>query len=305
MTVPRLAPRTYQRLTLVAAVAVGFIIVTGGAVRLTGSGLGCPDWPTCARGHVVAPLAYHALVEFVNRVVTAAVSVAVILAVLGALVREPRRRDLTLLSFGLVAGVVGQIVLGGLTVLAKLAPPFVMAHFLLSMAILWDAVVLQHRAGSPEGPARPLVDRDLIRIGRLIAVLAAVTIVAGTVVTSSGPHGGDASARRWDLSLHRVTQIHGTSAMLLVALVVTTIILLRVNRAPAEVQRRARLLLEALGAQVAIGYIQYFTGVPVLLVGFHILGAVLVWAAAVRFSLGLSERVQLPAAAPGLVLAGV
>jgi cytochrome c oxidase assembly protein subunit 15 len=291
MRAVQLSPRAYERLALVAAVAVAFIIVTGGAVRLTGSGLGCPDWPTCARGHVVAALSYHQLVEFVNRVVTGVVSVAVILAVLGSLVRRPRRRDLTWLSWGLVAGVLAQIVLGGVTVLEKLAPPFVMAHFLLSMALLADAVILHHRAGLPDLPDvrhEPVVDRDLVRLAHLMAFLAAVTIVAGTVVTSSGPHGGDASVRRWDLSLHRVTQIHGTFAIMLLALVLATLGLLRVNKAPALARHRARLVLEALSAQVAIGYTQYFTGVPAVLVGFHILGAVLVWTAVLRYDLSLS-----------------
>ena len=296
MRLPRLSPRTYERLTLVALVALGFIVVTGGAVRLTGSGLGCPDWPTCAKGHVVAPLQYHALVEFVNRTVTGLVSVAVVVAVLGSLLRRPRRTDLTLLSLGLVAGVIGQIVLGGFTVLYKLAPPFVMGHFLLSMVLVADAVVLHHRAGQPPGRRHPVVDRGLVRVGRVIAVLTAVVIVAGTVVTGSGPHGGDAKAPRWHLGLHRVTQIHGTFAMILVALVVTTVVLLRRAgaSAPAVVTARAQLLLEALGAQVVLGYSQYLTGVPVLLVGFHILGAVLVWTAALRFNLALSAPLPIP-----------
>ena len=290
MAVPRLSPRAFERLTLVAAVAVGFIIVTGAAVRLTGSGLGCPDWPTCARGHLVAPLDYHPLVEFANRTVTGLVSIAVILAVLGSLRREPPRRDLILLSLGLVAGVVGQIVLGGVTVLVHLAPPFVMAHFLLSMALLWDAVVLHHRAGQPDAPPRPLVDRDLIRLARLMAVLAAITMLAGTVVTSSGPHGGDAKARRFDFSLHRVTQIHGGFALLLLTLVVAMLVLLRVNHAPAQVQRCAQQVLEALVVQIGIGYAQYFTGVPALLVEFHVLGAVLVWTAVLRLNLAMMTR---------------
>src|SRR5439155_10696828 len=117
---PRLSPSGYRRVTLVAVGALAFIIVTGGAVRLTGSGLGCPDWPTCEQHRLVAPAEYHAMVEFVNRVVTGIVSVAVILAVLGSLLRRPRRRDLVWLSAALAAGVVGQIVLGGLTVLFHL-----------------------------------------------------------------------------------------------------------------------------------------------------------------------------------------
>src|SRR5919206_3024655 len=147
-----ISPAGYRRITFVALIALGFIVVTGGAVRVTGSGLGCPDWPTCAQGRIVAPLEYHALVEFVNRMVTGTVSVLVILAVLAALRRRPFRRDLVWLAVGLVLGVIGQIVLGGLVVLFDLFPPLVMGHFVLSMILVADAVVLHHRAGWPEGP---------------------------------------------------------------------------------------------------------------------------------------------------------
>ena len=137
------------------------IVVSGAAVRLTGSGLGCPDWPNCDDGRLVAPIEKHALVEFTNRTITGLVSVAVILAVLGSIWRVPRRRDLIWLSWGLVAGVVAQIVLGGVTVLVDLSPPFVMAHFLLSMALLADAVVLHDRASQPDGPRRRVVAPEI------------------------------------------------------------------------------------------------------------------------------------------------
>ncbi|HVF15087.1 MAG TPA: COX15/CtaA family protein [Acidimicrobiales bacterium] len=167
LSVPRLSPAAYQRVTLVALVALAFIVVSGAAVRLTGSGLGCPDWPTCADGRVVAPLEFHPMVEFVNRAVTGLVSLGVILAVLGSLRRQPRRRDLTRLSLGLVAGVIGQIILGRFTVTFELRPGFVMAHFLLSMVLLANAVVLHHHAGRPPGPTRPAVGSDLLALGRL------------------------------------------------------------------------------------------------------------------------------------------
>jgi heme A synthase len=186
----RLSPRAYSRITLVALAALACIVVTGGAVRLTGSGLGCPDWPTCAAGRVVAPLEYHAMVEFVNRLVTGAVSVLVIVAVLGSLVRTPRRRDLTWLSLGLVAGVIGQIVLGGLVGLFHLAPPLVMGHFVLSMLLLADATVLHHRAGQPDGPVRAAAGPETVQMGRLLVAFASVAILLGTVVTGAGPHAG-------------------------------------------------------------------------------------------------------------------
>ncbi|HSH60128.1 MAG TPA: COX15/CtaA family protein [Acidimicrobiales bacterium] len=298
-----LSPRTYRRITLVALLSLAFIIVTGGAVRLTGSGLGCPEWPNCDNGRLVAPLQYHALVEFVNRTVTGLVSLAVIVAVLGSLVRRPRRRDLVWLSMGLVGGVLGQIVLGGLTVLFELRPPFVMAHFLLSMLILANAVVLHWRAGgAPASSYRLLADpaplpepesadHDLRRFGTMIVATAALVIFLGTVVTAAGPHGGDEDAVRLDVPLHRAAQLHGVGAMLLLGMVVAMVVLLSRTSSPEHVRRRAQLLLAVVLAQAGIGYLQYFTGVPVVLVGAHIAGATLLWATVVRFKLGLGDAV--------------
>lgn len=309
----RLSPRTYRRITGASVLALGFIIVTGAAVRLTGSGLGCPDWPTCAGRRVVAPWEYHAMVEFTNRTVTGLVSVLVILAVLGSVVRQPRRRDLTWLSAGLVVGVIGQIVLGGLTVLFKLAPPFVMAHFLLSMAIVADAFVLHERAGLPDVPLvrRPAVDTSLMPLGPLLVAACGLVLVLGTVVTSSGPHGGDIHAKRLPFALHDVARLHGSAVMLFLALTVASMGLVWRSGGPgaAELLRRGEVLLGVLIAQAAIGYVQYFTRIPALLVGFHIAGAVSVWLATLWFVLGLhtvSPVIDLRAAAeapPDAVLA--
>jgi cytochrome c oxidase assembly protein subunit 15 len=287
----RLSPSSYRKITGAAVLALSFIIVTGAAVRLTGSGLGCPDWPTCAGRRVVAPWQYHAMVEFTNRSVTGLVSVLVILAVLGSLIREPRRGDLTWLSAGLVTGVVAQIVLGGLTVLFKLAPPFVMAHFLLSMAIVADAVVLHHRAGYPDGPrvSRPAVDPSLLPLGPLLVAACGLVLFLGTVVTSSGPHGGDIRAKRLPFALHDVARLHGSAVMLFVALTVVSLGLIWRSGGPGapELLRRGEILLVVLAAQTAIGYAQYFTRIPPLLVGFHIAGAVSVWVSTLWFVLAL------------------
>ncbi|MDQ6797088.1 MAG: COX15/CtaA family protein [Actinomycetota bacterium] len=304
MRLPKLSPSAYRRVTFGAALALGFIIVTGGAVRLTGSGLGCPDWPTCARDRVVAPWSYHAMVEFVNRTITGLVSVAVMLAVLGSLLRQPRRRDLTLLSAGLVGGVIGQIVLGGITVLFHLWPPLVMGHFLLSMAILADAVVLHQRAGLADGPGAspgtrsrgptprgPVVGAGLVSLGRLVVASAALTVLLGTIVTGAGPHGGDDKVARLPFLVPDVARLHGISVMLLLVLVLVTLWRLRRENAPGALLRRGEVLLGVLVAQAAVGYVQYFTGVPVVLVGVHIAGATAVWAAAVAFLLGFSAPV--------------
>jgi cytochrome c oxidase assembly protein subunit 15 len=291
MRVPTLSPPAYRRVTLFALVALTFIVVTGGAVRLTGSGLGCPDWPTCAQNRVVAPWEYHAMVEFVNRTITGLVSVAVMLAVLGSLVRRPRRKDLLWLSIGLVGGVIGQIVLGGLTVLFELKPGFVMAHFLLSMVLIADAVVLHHRAGRPAGPTRPAGGEDLLTLGRLEVAVAALTLFLGTIVTSSGPHGGDENAERLPFLLTDVARLHGIAVMLFLAVTLVVLWKLRQAGVDRELQRRSEVLLIVLVAQAGLGYLQYFTGVPALLVGFHIAGATAVWVAVLRLHLAFRTPV--------------
>jgi len=304
MRLPTLSPAAYRRITFGATVALAFIIVTGGAVRLTSSGLGCPDWPTCARDRVVAPWSYHAMVEFVNRTITGLVSVAVMAAVLGSVVRRPRRRDLTTLSAGLVAGVMGQIVLGGITVLFHLWPPLVMGHFLLSMAILADAVVLHHRAGLDDrppdtpggpspGPARrgPVVGPGLVPLGRLVVAFAGLAVFLGTIVTGAGPHGGDEKVARLPFLVPDVARLHGISVMLFLGLVLVTLWRLRRDGAPGALLRRGEILLAVAVAQAGVGYVQYFTGVPVVLVGVHIAGATAVWAASVVFLLGFSAPV--------------
>lgn len=298
---PRVAPQTYQRIALVAVVLLAVIIVTGGAVRLSGSGLGCSDWPNCEPGRLTprGVSDVHAMVEFLNRMFTGLVSAAVIVCVLGSLVRVPKRRDLVWLSLGLVAGVFAQAVLGGLTVLFELRPEFVMAHFLVSLVLLANALVLYRRASEAEGPLRPLVDDRLRRLGRVLVVWATVVVTTGTIVTATGPHGGDEEAKRFGFDLPTVARVHGTSVIVFLVLVLGTLWLLRRSRTPREVQTRLGLLLVAVVVQGAIGYAQYLSGIPELLVGFHLAGATTVWVATVWFVLGLTTRGSLqPAGAP-------
>lgn len=298
MRVPSLSPRAYQRVTLAAVFLLAFIIVSGAAVRLTGSGLGCTDWPNCTDNRLVAPLEYHPMIEFGNRLVTGAVSAVVILAVLGSLARVPRRRDLVWLSLGLVAGVIGQIVLGGITVLFHLAPPLVMGHFLLSIVLLTDAVVLHHRAGRPDGvPTETVVAPDVAVLGKVLVGAAAVVLFLGTVVTGTGPHPGAHEGQvvdRLPFALHTVARVHGVSVVVFLALVVWTIVRLVRTGAPPAALGRAEVLLAVLVAQAGIGYTQYFAGVPALLVAFHIVGAVSVWVAVLAFTLGLRAPAGVP-----------
>jgi cytochrome c oxidase assembly protein subunit 15 len=292
------SPGGFQRIALLAVWALALTIVSGAAVRLTGSGLGCPDWPNCTRTSVVAPVQFHAWVEFGNRLINAAVTVASVGAAAAALRRRPRRRDLTWLSFGLVAGLVAEIGLGALVVYSKLAPTLVSLHFLLGLAFLAVAVVLHHRAGLPDAAVagRPVVGRVQVRMARAMLAALAVVVTLGTVVTSTGPHGGDPKAPRFHLSLHSVAQLHGTSVEILLGITLVNLWLLVRPGAPPAVVRRGQVVLAALVAQAVVGYTQYLNGDPVALVAVHVAGASVLLIATLRFYMGLWSPV--PAAPP-------
>jgi cytochrome c oxidase assembly protein subunit 15 len=295
MRVPHLSPLAYRRITIAAAILLACIIVTGAAVRLTNSGLGCPVGISCPRSQLQAhgPSSEHATIEHVNRLFTGLVSVAVILAVLGSLVRVPKRRDLVWLSVGLVVGVFAQAVLGQLTVAFDLKPPFVMAHFLLSILLLTDALVLVRRAGQPDGPARAVVSRRIVVLGRVLVGLAVVVLFTGTVVTGTGPHSGGGrhdDVARLDLHLADVARLHASWVWIFLAGVLMMVWRIRRDRAPKGVEQRVTILLVVLLAQGAIGYIQYFNDIPAFLVGLHVAGATAVWSATLLLYLGLFEH---------------
>lgn len=277
----------YRQITRVALVALIFIVVSGGAVRLTGSGLGCTDWPNCSPGNLTPVSAndFHAMVEFVNRVITGFVSIAVIVAVLGSVKRAAKRLDLVYLSLGLVGGVLAQIILGGITVKTELSPPIVMSHFLLSMVLIANAVVLHHRAGEEDGARKLVVDDITNTIGRFLVAAATIVLFTGTMVTAAGPHAGDADVVRLNLEIGKVARLHGASVIMLLSIAVVVILNLRRIRAPQSTQKAGTVLLIVLVAQGALGYIQYFTGVPELLVGMHIFGASVLWVAVIRLTL--------------------
>lgn len=290
----RLSPRAYRVITIAALVALCTIVVTGAGVRLTGSGLGCSDWPECEEGQLFAEMdSPHAVAEFANRLFTGVVSISVILAVLGSLVRAPRRRDLTWLSVGLVAGVVAQIVWGGVTVWSELAPQMVMGHYLISSVLVWNAVVLVVRAGSGGAPVGLAVPGRVLAWSRAMVAAAVVAVVAGTIVTNTGPHAGDEDARRFGFEIVEVVRVHSVAAWTLLLLAVVTLWQAYRSGAPDRVRRRGGLLVAAIVGQGVVGYVQYATGVPAGLVAVHVLGSVLVWVAVVAFHLGLVERPPL------------
>ena len=299
MRLPTISPLTFRRLSIAAAVAMGAIVVTGAAVRLTGSGLGCPTWPRCTQTSIASPLSYHGLVEFGNRVLTTVVGVYVGLVAVAALLRSPRRRDLIWLAWSLVGGFIGQAVIGGLSVLYDLSPPWVMAHFLLSMLMVWAALVLVHRADPAWTPRPPAARRELVLLGRLLVAVAGVVLVLGTVTTGTGPHAGDGThhVRRLGFPLERVTQLHADAALLLTGLIVATLFAVRLTDVSATVRRRSLWLAGAVVVQIAIGYTQYFLDLPPGVVELHVAGATLLWAATLWLQLGFTAAtVDLSAA---------
>jgi cytochrome c oxidase assembly protein subunit 15 len=295
---PTVSLRVFRMLTLAGVVLLALIVVTGGAVRLTGSGLGCPTWPQCGDGSWAPRPQYagHGWVEFGNRLISVAVGVLMLALPLVALRLADRRRDLVMLSFGLWVGFLGQVVLGGLTVRFDLNPALVAGHFLLSMLLLWDVVVLDRRARAGAGRAHPAVGRELRWLARVLSLAAAAVLVLGTVVTGTGPHSGDsARAKRFGFDITTVAQLHADGAMLLTGLVIATAFAVRLGRAPAEARRTANVLVGTVVGQAGVGFAQYFTGVPASLVGLHIAGATLLWVVTLRLSLAMVAR---PPAAP-------
>jgi len=286
----RISPVGFRRLSYATLVFLAIIIVTGGAVRLTQSGLGCPTWPDCTANHLVAADSFHPMVEFVNRMITIGASIIVILSALAAFLRKPFRKDLAWLAMGLVGGLIAEIVLGGLTVLAKLAPPYVMAHFILAILIVWNAIVLYaHSASDDVAPTRR-VSKETVLWGRLVLLVLGAVIFVGTAVTGSGPHSGSPIAARLPFKLRDVAQLHADIVWLLVGLTLVGLLLLKQSGAPEDVQKAGRFLLVMEALQGAIGYTQYFTHLPALLVGFHIAGATVVWMAALWLNLLFFER---------------
>lgn len=289
--VPRfsVSPRAFRAVALAAVVALTLTIVSGAAVRLTGSGLGCSTWPDCTRTSLVAPLRFHAWIEFGNRLINALVTFASIGAYVAALRRRPRRRDLTWLSFGLVVGLLLEIVIGGLVVLSKLAPALVSIHFLLGLVFLAVAVVLHQRSAIPDEAVEKVltVGRVQLVLARLELLLLSVVVALGTVVTSTGPHGGSPGTPRYHLSLHSVAQLHGSSVEAFLFLTLVLLWSLSHFGAPAAVIRRAQWMFAAMVAQAAVGYTQYFNGDPVGLVAVHVAGASVLVIAVGCFYMGL------------------
>jgi heme a synthase len=292
----QLQPRRYRTITIGALIALCIIIVTGAAVRLTGSGLGCDSWPSCNETRFVDVSDTHTAIEQLNRLFTGVIVVLVAAAVLGSLIRAPRRRDLTWLSLGLVVGVFGQAVVGGIVVLTELHPLAVQQHFLLSMVTVVNGTVLVRRAGEPDGARRRRVVRNSTRrLVWLLAVATSVAIVTGTIVTGTGPHAGDENARRFGFDISHVARVHGSTVIIAVttALLIVWWIHRHQNDRAALWQPLTTWMFVAV-LQAAVGYVQYFNGVPELLVAIHIAGATLLFFVTVHVVLATARPISIP-----------
>jgi cytochrome c oxidase assembly protein subunit 15 len=285
-----------RRLALASVVANSAIVVTGGAVRLTSSGLGCPTWPRCTQSTYTptAEYAAHGLIEFGNRLLTF-VLLAIVLATTVAVWRaRPVRPGLRRLSVLILLGIPAQAVLGGITVLTGLNPWTVMGHFLVSSVLIALAVVLHQRAREGDRPSRPLVGEPLRRLGVALLVLVGATLVAGTVVTGSGPPSGDITAGRTGLDPETVSRVHADLVFLLVGVTLAFWVALKATGGPS---RAMGILLAVELAQGVLGFVQYFTSLPVPLVALHLVGACAVTVAAVHAVLALRDRGPLGAVA--------
>jgi heme a synthase len=292
-------PVALRRWALGGVITSALIILTGAAVRLSQSGLGCPDWPKCtatslaANGTTGDPL-IHRWVEFGNRLVTVAIFVVAIgVFVTAWRFRDAggrRRRDLVWLAAAQPGAIVAQAVLGGVVVITKLNPALVSLHFLASVALVAAAVALYVRCQEGTGPARQFAPGP-VRLAALgIVATVALMMTAGTVVTGTGPLAGASDVARYHLPLEGVTQLHADIGWLLAGLMVALLLGLHISGAPTRAIRLGWLLLALIGLQGVIGYAQYFSGLPAGLVWVHVAGSTAIWITALLLPYSLRDR---------------
>jgi len=269
------------------------LVITGGAVRLTGSGLGCPTWPECTDGSIKPVISQaesqlHAWIEFGNRLIAWLILILALAALIYILKKLKHRDDfkrLRLLAILQILGFLGQVVLGGITVLTKLNPISVSAHFVLTLPLIAGALALRHR----------VLDRPVLQIlpvtrtvAKIVTALTFGVLLLGVLVTGTGPHAGDADAKRYPFNFRAISWLHADAVIALICLTIALYLVVRVSEPISIIKNFGKMILIFLAiclAQGAIGYLQYLTGLPELLVGAHLLGATLVWIHAWRLNL--------------------
>jgi heme A synthase len=296
-----------RRLAVASVIADTAIMSTGAAVRLSSSGLGCPDWPRCSAADIVASknagqTLLNTWIEFSNRLLTFPLAIIAGLVFIAAWRYRPggmKRRDVFWLGLAQPVGVVAQAVIGGFLVLSKLNPALVSVHFLVSASIVAAAVTLHVRCTEGSGPPVLVVRRDLRLISVALVGVTAVMLAAGTVVTGTGPLAGHADTPRYKFPLEGVTQLHADIGWLLCGLTVALVLGLRVSGAPPRAMRAGWIVICALLLQGMIGYIQYFNHLPAGLVWVHVTGAVIVWIAVLRLFFAMRDRGTVNSALTG------
>lgn len=296
------SPRTVQHAALAALWMSVIIVVTGGAVRLTGSGLGCPTWPSCTEESITTTreMGIHGMIEFGNRLLTYVLAAAVGWAIIAARAAKPWRRSLTRLGWVQFWLIFANAILGGITVLAGLNPYTVAGHFLLSTALITVALLTWQRAREGDGAPQPLVGRAVQQLAWVLVAVTGALVTVGTLVTGAGRHAGDSGdVPRVPVDWTRIAQLHADLAWIVVGLTVALWFLLRAVEAPAGPRARTRDLLVVLLFQGVIGYVQYFSGLPEILVALHMLGSCLVWIVVLRILLAMRERPLVEPGIPG------
>ena len=290
-------PRSLRAWTLGNIIVNAGIAVTGATVRVTSSGLGCSEWPKCTPESFVpidtGHAALNAAIEFGNRTLTFVVLAVAVITLIAVIRVRPRRRDLVRLAALVPFGVLGQGVVGGITVWSDLHPASVAAHFLLSMVMVFVTVALYVRCREPEGRPRVSVGPMLHAISIGLLVVGFALLVAGTVVTGTGPHGGDAAAPRWPFDLHAVTRLHSALAWLTLAGSALAFVIAFRGGAGRPVKTSATFLLATVLLQGVLGYVQYFLGLPESLVVLHVLGSALTWIAICRLYFSTTRLVPV------------
>ncbi|MBO1417014.1 COX15/CtaA family protein [Streptomyces sp. FH025] len=299
-----------RRAAFAALVMSVVIVVTGGAVRLTASGLGCTTWPRCTDESLTptAEMGFHGVVEFTNRMLTYVLSAAVGWAILAARCHLPQpsaggtpiwRRSMTKLGWAQFWLVMSNAVLGGITVLTGLNPYTVALHMIAAMALVWVALLMWERSKEGDGAPELAVARPIHQLSYVLVAAIGLLVAAGTLVTGAGHHPGTPQDNkivpRIPIDYDRLAQFHADFAFVSVGLSIAVIFVFAAVKAPQPAKARARELLAVLLLQGLLGFVQYFTDAPELMVGLHMLGAALTWIAALRVPLALRTRADVPA----------
>ena len=281
--------RRFRQIAIVTVAGVCFLTVAGAIVRLTGSGLGCDDWPNCNNERFIDVSTGHAAVEQLNRLLSGLIAVPTLLMAIGSFRVRPRREGLRMPSIAVLVTILANGVVGGLAVLGDLHPTLVQSHFVLAMVSIGFGALAIHRSNPEPALSSPAASLRSTRLLAAVGVLMAASLVTGTVVTGTGPHAGDESARRYGFDISTVAMVHSVTVWFTVAAFLGAVVMLRRDGTFGRVADKVSSWMFIAVLQGGIGYVQYFNGVPELLVVAHIIGSVAMWIATLQLVLSVVE----------------